>query len=1506
MKYDELQRLEKFSKRKQKKQSWHRLVICMAVLVAFFTIKTLILPAVALESPKCGLEEHSHSDECYEWITAENSDDVVCNLDTLQTHVHEDSCFDENGNIICGYADFVVHAHEDICYDEEGNLRCELEEIKVHEHDGSCYADVPEDTDSVHSPSDADEIVETEQNQICAKEEIVLHTHTKDCRNEEGVLNCEQLEIREHQHTAECFPGTVETKVLICEIPGHQHTDECLEEPEVLPCGYADFVVHMHDENCYTDDGELWCELPEIEEHKHDDFCYMIMDIIDEDEYHEHTDACYGTVEESDDSDNEEETGTHSPSNATDISVHSPSNAAEVTVHSPSNAKQLVLICGYEDSEDVELETERICELQEAIPHIHDESCWNEEGGLDCGMMEVRSHQHDEQCRQQALNGEMPHCMESIHEHTDDCWDEPLFSPEQQAQIAEITDLIENLPTMDEIKTSVEMDDEDPARMCIVYTLESKDYIDQISNQTIEIHNAYELLSERQKANVENADKLQQMEWLWGKRYVFDYPSLIDDSAFVSELSVISTTTSAEGTDVPDEAMTAYNKNRVIYEFTAVTQSYEDMLFDEGRMKLEFVLPLPEEKAIFNLDEMTWIDHTDGYAPTLTMEKREVQGQEVECQVLTAYQYFLAGEVGNSVIPGEMSETVIVDVVDMEHGETVSVQISAAMEHAEWDGICGTHGIEEKLTVESDEVTVVDAVIVAKQLATYKYYLTEIEKLEAIGELDEDQKEAAEELMSQMAESLNKEELSEANYQELSLRLIKLVYGGTEYIAEYVSGTNWMRLRDSGWFEEYSTADVQDSVTSQTLRTSLRPQMYRLLRSSTLIEETQNNEVEAASEIKTQVAPSTVQIDRTGGSNTSEDGKVSVSKTIAGTDLENVFDITLTVTTEEKIEELYKEPDMAVVIVMDISNTMKENFGDGPTDTKYKAAMDSAEQFVDLFSENNNGVSKIGYVAFNTNAHEICEMQTCNGEAAATAFKNEMRQDTGIIINPDDYKESRSRYTNIEAGLIMAKDMLAETSNKNKYVIFLSDGLPTTYVKSGYTGYEPYSDSVENRNIGKDGYFYDNINKLALEYGCSYSDKGALRAQNAAAELKDSGVTIFSIGAGLNCFGGTYTTSGLSGVGLIKDQLMRAEKKKVAVIDTERTNSSSMYIGDLDDDRAFEKWLGNAIGSGYDGYYFDALDSEGLEKAYNSIFEKIRELNASASQADWVTKDPIPALGGSGEAVEFIGFYNKTPALVIDDLIGKYEVDGENTASFDNDSYAISWDLKQSGYQTMIVDDTTTYYYKLVYRVRLRNEATDFVEGSIYPTNDITSLTYNLFENKNGDITISDDKTLKFPIPAVHGYLAELKFKKTDSRGNALAGAEFTLTHDTKSCNICRGDGSTAVSIEKISSDSDADGVVTFTGIPSGHDYNLTETKVPIGYQASFDTYDVNVAYDVLTVSVKASDGTEKTWNGNIVNKTYYELPKTGGNGTTLYAFGGLFMILNALIGCFMYNKKRN
>ena len=104
------------------------------------------------------------------------------------------------------------------------------------------------------------------------------------------------------------------------------------------------------------------------------------------------------------------------------------------------------------------------------------------------------------------------------------------------------------------------------------------------------------------------------------------------------------------------------------------------------------------------------------------------------------------------------------------------------------------------------------------------------------------------------------------------------------------------------------------------------------------------------------------------GGTTSGD-KVGISKTIASSELENYFDITLKVRTQEEA----KEQDVSIVIVMDISNTMNENVNSSTSISRYDAAISAMEVFITKFAaassktaNNNNIKRQIGFVAFNT------------------------------------------------------------------------------------------------------------------------------------------------------------------------------------------------------------------------------------------------------------------------------------------------------------------------------------------------------------------------------------------------------------------------------------------------------------------------------------------------------------------------------------------------------------
>ena len=665
---------------------------------------------------------------------------------------------------------------------------------------------------------------------------------------------------------------------------------------------------------------------------------------------------------------------------------------------------------------------------------------------------------------------------------------------------------------------------------------------------------------------------------------------------------------------------------------------------------------------------------------------------------------------------------------------------------------------------------------------------------------------------------------------------------------ERILGTNWMKLRDSGYFTYWQ------QFLNQPAETPLNAAVPMNMKAG-------------------DTAPSAQQIVADGGSETSDDGAVTVSKNIYGTEIENIFDIILTVSTTSSIEEIRKEPNMAVVIVMDISNTMNNNFGGT---TRYKAAMDAAETFLDKFTASNSmGVSKIGYVAFNTNGELIFPMQACTTNAQATALKNTMRTATGDIINnyhkdSNGYVDDRDRFTNIEAGLAMAADMLNDPSitNDHKYIIFLSDGFPTTYMTAdttdGYKGIDTYGYNL-----------YDDVLDKYCLYGTSYSDTGAIKAREKATEIKNSGTTIFSIGIAV----GDQT------VQKYVNQSENADGFSVV----ERTGTS-YEIGDASSTASYKTWLGSGIGS---NQYYDSTDASGLTDAYNNIFASIKQSVEESIQADWITSDPIPT---TPRNVEFIGLFNQSSALTGGTLNGSYTAGGENTAVYDPATNKINWDLKSSGHTKTTTGNVTRYEYKLKYRVRLENELVGFEEKQAFPTNDTTTLTYRTVESINGVQSISDPKTITFPIPSVKGYLAELRFKKTGLGGNPLAGAQFKLVHDP-TCSICRGDGN-PVQIDpadpRYTQTSGADGYVTFPNIPSGHRYILTETVIPPGYSPTGNTYHVEVAYKTLTATVTDINGKTTVWDPNtqpIVNNASYELPNTGGIGTHLFTFaGGLMM----------------
>lgn len=201
----------------------------------------------------CG--EHVHTDACYVETTV-----LACGLEESEEHQHDESCHETSRKLTCGIDS--DHSHTDACYEWEQVLSCDLPtdsaedaqpvlvctkpEIVLHRHTSDCF--------------DAD------GNLICGQTQILEHQHSDACFEtvaesvDTGTLTCTDTA---HVHTARCY-GTWK---LVCGQEEHTHSEACKQEETVF-CGKD---AHTHGETCRDENGELVCG---TEEHTHSLACY--------------------------------------------------------------------------------------------------------------------------------------------------------------------------------------------------------------------------------------------------------------------------------------------------------------------------------------------------------------------------------------------------------------------------------------------------------------------------------------------------------------------------------------------------------------------------------------------------------------------------------------------------------------------------------------------------------------------------------------------------------------------------------------------------------------------------------------------------------------------------------------------------------------------------------------------------------------------------------------------------------------------------------------------------------------------------------------------------------------------------------------------------------------------------------------------------------------------------------------------------------------------------------
>ena len=204
----------------------------------------------------CG--EHVHTDACYTETPV-----LACGLEESEEHRHDENCYKTSRERTCGIDS--DHQHTDACYEWEQVLSCDLPtepaedaqpvlvctkpEIVLHRHTSDCF--------------------DVDGNLICGQTQVLEHQHSDACFEtvaepvDTGTLTCTDTA---HVHTARCY-GTWK---LVCGQEEHTHSEACTqnEQEETVFCGKD---AHTHGEACRDENGELVCG---TEEHTHSLACH--------------------------------------------------------------------------------------------------------------------------------------------------------------------------------------------------------------------------------------------------------------------------------------------------------------------------------------------------------------------------------------------------------------------------------------------------------------------------------------------------------------------------------------------------------------------------------------------------------------------------------------------------------------------------------------------------------------------------------------------------------------------------------------------------------------------------------------------------------------------------------------------------------------------------------------------------------------------------------------------------------------------------------------------------------------------------------------------------------------------------------------------------------------------------------------------------------------------------------------------------------------------------------
>lgn len=323
------------------------------------------------------------------------------------------------------------------------------------------------------------------------------------------------------------------------------------------------------------------------------------------------------------------------------------------------------------------------------------------------------------------------------------------------------------------------------------------------------------------------------------------------------------------------------------------------------------------------------------------------------------------------------------------------------------------------------------------------------------------------------------------------------------------------------------------------------------------------------------------------------------------------------------------------------------------------------------------------------------------------------------------------------------------------------------------------------------------------------------------------------------------------------------------------------------------------LGSGY--YLVRVTSTSGQTRVYqNMVVDVSPTANASgtyvshAAQTLDVKKTDVTIEKGVGDnykpSTDKYSVGDQVP-FQVKTVVPNYPADSKSATFELNDTPSAGLEIDTT---TIAIDGATASDYTLTasktgYTVVFKKDFVLAHPGQAITVTYKATLTKDAFFKNENDVT-GNTATIKFnPNPYTNGtsepnsktkvYTYGYVFKKVNPDGQALKGAEFTLTNKT-----------TGKSVKAVSGD---DGYVTFTGLAAG-DYTVSETGVPAGYSKIAD-WDITISKDTANGDNPATTGvTEVNFLAEQqpkVDPKQPALPITGDAGTFALTAAGVALL---------------